>query len=275
MGLLNEVMYRPVDPARSAPRRAAPRPPGKVATAASGLLAVGLGIFTTSAILALRTPGDAVQESRSVLEREITERTADGDVLQDRVAELSTEIAALQSEALESANPELFAELGETELLSGALAVSGPGLVIELDDAETPAPADEDPDSRVLDHDLQILTNGLWAAGAEAIAINGQRLTALSAIRGAGQAILVDLAPLLPPYRIEAIGDPRALQTGFARSSAASYYASLTDFHGIQGEIRAAEELTLPGAGSTTLRYARAADADVASSASADQEENQ
>ena len=52
---------------------------------------------------------------------------------------------------------------------------------------------------RVLDRDLQVMVNALWAAGAEAIAINGQRLTARSAIRYAGEAILLDFRPLVPP----------------------------------------------------------------------------
>jgi len=142
--------------------------------------------------------------------------------------------------------------------------VSGPGLVIELDDGEVTDP--EDDAARVQDVDLQIVTNGLWAAGAEAIAINGSRLTALTAIRSAGEAIQVDLAPLLAPYRIEAIGDVRGMQTAFARSSAANHLAFLSGTYGITATTTAAQQLDLPGAGSTTLRHATRL-ADVASSA--------
>ena len=53
----------------------------------------------------------------------------------------------------------------------------------------------------MLDRDLQVIVNGLWAAGAEAIAVNGQRLTACSAIRSAGEAILVDFRPLSAAVR--------------------------------------------------------------------------
>ena len=83
-------------------------------------------------------------------------------------------------------------------LASGTLPVEGPGLVVRLDDAP-PDDAVEDPlrggtpvDGRVQDRDLQDLVNGLWAAGAEAISINDVRLTALTAIRSAGDAVLVD-----------------------------------------------------------------------------------
>ena len=68
----------------------------------------------------------------------------------------------------------------------------------------------------MLDIDLQILVNGLWESGAEAISINGHRLSNLTAIRGAGDAITVDYRSLTRPYQIEAIGDPRTLPASFA-----------------------------------------------------------
>lgn len=274
MSLLTDVMYRPVP----TPPPAADRPPSSpaataVRAGASFLLALALGAFTVSAIATLRTPGDAVQESRLLLEREITERSEEAGSLQERVAALSEEIAVLQEEALATADPGLVARLAEDELLSGAVPVTGPGLVLEVDDADVPAPSQVDPRARVQDTDLQVITNGLWAAGAEAIAINGHRLTALSAIRGAGQAILVDLAPVLAPYRIEAVGDPQAMQTAFVRSTAAGRLATLQSAYDIRWDLRAAPELTLPGSGGTTLRYAEGIGPDVASSATAEGEE--
>ena len=97
------------------------------------------------------------------------------------------------------------------------------------------------------------------------IAVNGHRLTSLSAIRSASQAVLVDLAPVLPPYRVEAIGDVRAMQTAFARSSAANHLTFLTGTYGITVSTSSQAELRLPGAPSATLRYA-APVSDVASS---------
>src|SRR5207302_160556 len=58
----------------------------------------------------------------------------------------------------------------------------------------------------VLDRDLQDVANELWHDGAEAIAINGQRLTATTTIRAAGGAILVDFRPVTAPYQVSAIG---------------------------------------------------------------------
>jgi uncharacterized protein YlxW (UPF0749 family) len=110
----------------------------------------------------------------------------------------------------------------------------------------------------VLDRDLQTVVNGLWAAGAEAIAVNGQRLTARSAIRYAGQAILVDFRPLVPPYVVQAIGEAAGLQTRFAAGSAGAYLQALRDNYGVQGAIVPSANLELPGAGGSTTRFASA-----------------
>ena len=100
---------------------------------------------------------------------------------------------------------------------SGVVPVAGRGLRIELTDAPTDDPDTQDPTLRVQDVDLQVVVNGLWAAGAEAIAVNGHRLTSMTAIRSAGDAVLVDLVPLSSPYKVDAIGDPVAMQPALAR----------------------------------------------------------
>ena len=78
-----------------------------------------------------------------------------------------------------------------------------------------------------------------------------------SAIRAAGEAILVDLQPLLPPYRVEAVGDPEQLRARFAGDLAASYLQVLQS-DGIGSRITTRQEITLSGAGATFhLQYAR------------------
>jgi uncharacterized protein YlxW (UPF0749 family) len=100
----------------------------------------------------------------------------------------------------------------------------------------------------VLDSDVQTAVNGLWQAGAEAIAINGRRLTATTAIRTAGSAILVDFKPLVPPYRIEAIGDPAGLVTAYDATRSARDLAALAETYSLQLAVAAADELALPAA---------------------------
>ncbi|WP_250445744.1 DUF881 domain-containing protein [Actinotalea sp. C106] len=258
MSLLNEVMYRPVDPSyEEAARRQREEPDN---AAARGLrtgwylsLAVVLGLVTTTAIVTLRVPQPAATEGRSLLQEQIADRSAHVEQLRAENDELGEEVAALQDAALAGADPALIEQLGRLELASGAAAVVGPGLAVELDDPDADP---QDARTRVQDVDLQIVTNALWAAGAEAIAINGQRLTGLSAIRGASEAILVDLQPLVAPYRVEAIGDPRGLQTDLARSSAANHLTMLSGSYGIDVTIEASTDLALPGASGTELRHA-------------------
>jgi uncharacterized protein YlxW (UPF0749 family) len=261
MGLLHEIMYRPVPVRPPTPREPVDLAPAARRRRAAAHLVVGviLGAVTVAAVTTLRQPQPAVAEGRTLLIEQIRERAAAAEDLSAANQAISAEIALLQEQALESADPGLFAELEQAELVSGSRSVSGPGIVVGPYDPDVADPADLSADARVQDLDIQIVANGLWAAGAEAIAVNGQRLTALSAIRGAGQAILVDLTPLIGPYRVEAVGNPRELQTSFARSSAANHLALLSGTYGIRTSVRPADELVLPGSGSATLRYARSA----------------
>ena len=88
-------------------------------------------------------------------------------------------------------------EPSDLALGTGFSAVEGRGLRVTVDDQ----PAG-DPDGLVRATDLRVLVNGLWQAGAEAIAINGRRLTALSAIVNADIAIQVNKGPLSPPLDV-------------------------------------------------------------------------
>ena len=92
-------------------------------------------------------------------------------------------------------------------MLSGARAARGPGIQIVVDDAPDATSFKQ----QVQAPDLQKLVNGLWQVGAEAIAINGQRLTSLSSIRDAGSAITVNYVSLRHPYTVSAIGDPKTM----------------------------------------------------------------
>ncbi|MGN8245593.1 DUF881 domain-containing protein [Cellulomonas soli] len=260
MTLLIEVQERPLDPGYQlvADRRrageAAPR--GRAGAAALTVLAVLLGLGVTSATVALRRPTEDLAATRRLLEEQITTRTESAATLATQLTDLSTEIASLQNQALASDDPELLAALNRDAVSAGTSAVTGTGLRVVLSDASTTDPDTQDPNERVQDFDLQVLANGLWAAGAEAVAINGVRLTATSAIRTAGSAVHVDLVPLSSPYTVEAIGDPADLQTRLAQSSAGTHLASLRSMYRIGVQLKSVQDLELPGSGQVTLRYA-------------------
>jgi len=269
MTLLTEVMDRPLDAgyADAAARRAngdePPRTTGTWILVAA--LAVLLGFVTVTATVDLRAPQGAAIEARKVLEKEIVERREEVDGLSQRATALSQEIETLQTEALADVDPALLETLQADGVASGSIAVTGPGLIITLNDAPAGVGADDQSQNKkVQDGDLQRVVNSLWASGAEAIAINGQRLTPLSAIRSAGEAILVDLQPLIGPYRVEAIGDPATLETEFARSAAPGYLSMISSTWGIQYSRIAQSKLSLPGNGIQQLFYAHAVDSTAA-----------
>lgn len=245
-------MYRPVQ-VRSAPRY------GRLGIAVQLLVATALGVLVVSAVGSLRVPQPSDVSARALLVSQIQERAASAEARAADNRTINEEITALQNELLRATDRELVTRLEQTALLAGTVAVAGPGLVVELDDPAAPD-GGLSPESRVQDIDIQIVVNHLRAAGAEAVAVNGQRLTAISAIRGASEAILVDFTPLIPPYRIEAVGDVRTMQTQFARSAAAAHLSLLANTYGISATTRTAEDLRLAGASTTALRYATVPD---------------
>ncbi|WP_131732763.1 DUF881 domain-containing protein, partial [Actinomadura formosensis] len=141
---------------------------------------------------------------------------------------------------------------------AAALPAAGAGIVVTLADAPRPDPAGRDraAGGRVYDQDLQVLVNGLWAAGAAAIGVNGQRITPTTAIRAAGEAILVDYRPLTGPYEVTALGDPARLRDALAGSAADRRLGALRERFGIRYEVRRTSGARLPAAGTARLRYA-------------------
>jgi uncharacterized protein YlxW (UPF0749 family) len=172
-------------------------------------------------------------------------------------------------------NTDLIDRYARLELAAGTTAVQGPGVRVTVNDAKPADQASGDPRqdgvdlSRVQDGDLQRLVNGLWLAGAEHIAVNGERLTAQSAIRSAGQAILVDFTPLAPPYVVDAIGDPKTLAARFLEGPGGDWFTVLKNKWKIRFDITQQDRLDLPAAPAATLRFATTAPATASPSARA------
>ena len=266
MTLLVEVMQRPLDPGYAAAAEARERDdsPGRDRRRAplTTVLAVVAGALLVSAVLDLRLPG--LVDERDVLQGEIETRTAEVDALETRLENLQAEIDSIGAEALAGAGPTAVEQAEQLGVAAGSTPVVGPGVEIVLDDADRAqdpiagdgSDGDEADQGRVVDEDIVAVVNGLWAAGAESIAVNGQRLTAASAIRAAGDAILVNFRALSPPYRIVALGDPQGLQTELATSAAGRYLAMIQQTYGVRVSISGSNELELPGAQGLRLRYA-------------------
>lgn len=228
------------------------------ASASVVLAGVVLGLVAGAGVAELRA-GPLQAQDRAVLEAEIERRTAVADGLADANATLRQQIEAEQAAAIGEGAASLLAATERLAVVTGAVPVDGDGVVVVLDDAPTDGVADVDAisdDSRVRDVDVQTVVNGLWAAGAEAVAVNDQRLTSLSTIRHAGDAIVVDLRQLARPYTITAVGNPGQLLEEARTGSAGQWAAFLRDSYGISVSVQPAEDLRLPSASRLTLRHA-------------------
>ena len=229
-----------------------------------GLVSVGLLLSTAFGQTRL-SAGSAASE-RDSLVREVESRNSANEQLQSRLVDLRAEVVGAQRRALEltGAGAALSTRLRTLESASGAGPVVGPGMTVRLADAPVdPAAGGSDVDprtdastsGRVTDRDLQTVVNEIWAAGAEAVAVNGQRLTALSAIRSAGDAVLVDFRPLTPPYLLDVIGDPATLRDRFVGGFGGSYLQVLRGY-GIDSSVDAKTKVNLPASAGVALRYA-------------------
>jgi uncharacterized protein YlxW (UPF0749 family) len=263
MSLLNNLQRSPLDPgyAEAARRRAAGEPePSGAARVALVLLAVLLGAMVVWSALTLRSPSDGAVAARAALEAQVRESHDDVARITEQNAATAAEIEALQERVLGSQDPDLLALTQRWSVDAGTAAVTGAGLrIVVADAADGQDPVSGD-DGRVRDADLQVLVNGLWSAGAEAIAVNGQRLTGTAAIRSAGSAVLVDLVPLASPYTVEAIGDAPAMQARLVASQAGQHLATLHATYGIGVDVSSQQHLSLPQAPVTTLRSASVPD---------------
>lgn len=279
MSLLNNVMDHSLDDgyAEASARRRADGSAGLPRTLKSKLgLAAGLvvaALVVTLGAAEARVSAPVVAKEREELIDRINAETRAADTLESDVDKLRTDVSERQRKALERHG----GDQGElVALLSGATPVEGPGVKLVVDDAKStdqggggPRESSSFADTgRVRDRDMQRVVNGLWESGAEAIAINGQRLTALSAIRAAGDAILVDNRPLVPPYTVLAVGDGKNLAAAFQDSADGQYLNALKESFDIRTSLSEQAKVRLPAAPSLIVRTAepRAAGSDAAES---------
>ncbi|MGH3098866.1 MAG: DUF881 domain-containing protein [Streptosporangiales bacterium] len=230
--------------------------PRRVAFAA---LLAACALLATAGIRQLVATEPQAAVDHAALVREAKERSAVVDRLRDQITDARAGYAGAQRRALASgtAGSAEIRRLDTLQRLSGLAAVTGEGVRVRVDDAESGEATGVGEGGRVRDRDLQLLVNGLWAAGATAISINGHRLTSLTAIREAGDAVTVDYRPLSRPYMVKAIGDPNALQTGFASSPAGRYFKTLQTSFDVRFAMSEHDDLKVPAASEVALHYAQ------------------
>jgi uncharacterized protein YlxW (UPF0749 family) len=263
MSLLADLMSGSgLDPgyAEAAARRAASGERSSRRRRVTRLLAatLTLRLLGAVAVVQVRRGAPVAQRQRSALIGQIHQRTAETDALQRQADALRKRAESLRRSALarSDAGQDARRDLDRAAAAAALAPVSGPGVAITVDDSRASRGAEAQQDGRVYDQDLQHLVNGLWAAGATAIAINGLRMTTATAIRTAGGAILVDFRPLSPPYTVAAVGDD-GLAGAFGASPTARAFRTLEASFGIRYDIRQEDSVRLPSAPAPPLHYAR------------------
>jgi uncharacterized protein YlxW (UPF0749 family) len=193
------------------------------------MLVFGL-LLTTQFRLQKQVPADPSRLRASDLAAEVKN-------LQEKLREVEKERdrLAAENERLKKGEGIPLPDTTPLEMLAGTIEVQGPGVIVELQTVPGKGP--------ILDRDLWQVVNELLAAGAEGIAVNGQRLTALSGIRTVDQRTLIYKTMTAAPYEIAAIGDPQVLE------SALRLRAGVVDQlnrYGIQVTIVRSDKIKLP-----------------------------
>ena len=207
----------------------------------AALVVAAFGLLVAVAAVQPSEGADVKSASRTTLITQIEEGRAELAELQRQMVRLREQNVRLQSEedAIAAEQQTAEARVQRIAVNTGFAAVTGPGVRSVVDDSETEA---------VRDRDLRRLVDGLWNAGAEAISINGNRLTARSAIRNSGSAIRINNRSLSPPYTVLAIGDPDTLQARLMQTTSGLQFKQLVDAFGFPWTMDNVEELTLPAA---------------------------
>ncbi|TFV57557.1 DUF881 domain-containing protein [Geodermatophilus sp. DF01-2] len=228
-------------------------------------LAAGL-LFATSGQTAQGTDlrgGEATELSVLIPARE--------DVVarqQEQLATLQAQVQALTDQAASRYGDVAAAQeaAGAGTLSAGLVALTGPGVVITLDDAprrpDGSLPIGARPDDVVIHQsDVQAVVNAVWASGADAVAIMDQRLLATSAVRCVGNVLLLQGRTYSPPFVVTAIGDADAVRAQLAASPQVQVFQQAVEDYGLGFAVQEQTELTLPAYdGPLDMEHATATD---------------
>jgi uncharacterized protein YlxW (UPF0749 family) len=241
--------YAHVAQKRKAAGDESPRPVRPHWTSVLAVAALGVMAAVVAAQTDRQAPVDEL--SRAALIEQIDSRSDELQSLQAQVGDLTRSNAALASRntTIQGQLDDIQSRVQRAELIAGFSVVRGPGVRITVDNRP-----DVDVNSEIRDEDLATLVDGLWEAGAEAIAINDQRLNVLGGIRNTNRAIHVNGRPVNAPYVVSAIGDPRTLQAQLLQTSQGQEWFALVNGLGFVYTPENVDDIRLPAAPERILR---------------------
>jgi len=144
-----------------------------------------------------------------------TTLTKEKEALSKEVISLREKLTNVGSES--QLTTDLQEELKKSNMVAGLIPVYGPGVIVTLNDSPRNIQPGDDPNALLVhDEDILKIVNEMRASGAEAIAVNNERITSMSEIRCAGTTILVNWNKIAPPFVIKATGDPQLLESGLS-----------------------------------------------------------
>ena len=257
--LLRSLLSEHLDPgyaAAAAARGDEAAPRGRLATAGWQVLAaVAIAAVFAFAVGQAQATAPGVRESQQVLSASVRSAEEAADAATTRRDALSAELDAERRSRLEGdeRGRRLLGGLDVANFSAAATAVSGPGLTVTVTDPGVSKDLSDVSKERVegsrqviLDRDLQLVVNSLWASDAEAISVGGVRIGPNVTIRQAGGGILVDNQPIASPYEILAIGPPHAMADAFDRSPALRRLRLLEASYGVVVTVSASDNVTVP-----------------------------
>jgi uncharacterized protein YlxW (UPF0749 family) len=263
--LLRSLLSEHLDPGYAA---AAANPPRarRAAWAWQAAAALLIALVFAAAVAQARSTAPGVKETQQVLVSSVRSSQAGANALAAQRGGLTAEVDNLRRSQLEgdAEGQRLLQQLDRLGFAGALTKVTGPGVTVVLTDpGVSPDLSDVSkeriPGSRqaVLDRDLQLVVNSLWASGAEAIAVGGVRIGPNVTIRQAGGAILVDNQPISSPYVVNAVGPPHAMQDAFERSPGFQRMQLLEASYGVAATVDTHDSLTVPAGGGREVKYAK------------------
>jgi uncharacterized protein YlxW (UPF0749 family) len=223
------------------------------------LLALG---FLVAAQLASEGPRVRyTTQERTPLVETVNELQSQQDQLKQRILDLRSQIQGIETQGAGSADlvRQLNSRLQDARIAAGLIALTGTGIVIQVEDSKQPVPPDgSESDYLVGSRDIRVVVEQLWGVGAEAIAVNGERLTPTSAIIDVGRSLLVNSAYLAPPYQITALGAPDLYAKLSAAPGFVDFVRARGEGYGIRISLAEPPTVDMPAfVGTVTLRYSR------------------